>query len=160
MTNYIYNANNFESAVSVKDYPWGFRLKTERKYWTETVPQKGDRFCFQTLNPKTGQWCKVKKSIYYDVIVMTENDGQISYMAFDWKSFLKNDLDYEKLNAEQKKQLCKTKAFDDVMANVEITFTKGPVSEEKEKEQKETERKIINAINQKTITCWKQQDLI
>ena len=60
---YIYNAVDFDTAIEVDNYPWGFRLKTKVKYWVESN-NKGDRLIKQTLNPKTNKWCAVKKSIY------------------------------------------------------------------------------------------------
>ena len=59
----IYNKDSFENAVEVDNYPWGYKFKTKRRYWIETT-KRGDRVCYQTLNPKTDKWCAVKKSIY------------------------------------------------------------------------------------------------
>ncbi len=36
MNKYKYNINSFENALMVENYPWGFRLKTKRKYWIES----------------------------------------------------------------------------------------------------------------------------
>ena len=55
--NYIYNKDSFENSVEVDNYPWGFRLKTKKRYWVETN-KKGSRFMSCTLNPKNNQWCK------------------------------------------------------------------------------------------------------
>lgn len=51
------------NAYLVDDYPYGFRLRTQIRYWIETTSQ-GDRFCSQTLNPKTNRWNKPNKSTY------------------------------------------------------------------------------------------------
>ena len=59
----IYNKDAADNAVTVDNYPWGYTLKTKRKYWIETT-KRGDRLCYQTLNPKTDKWCAVKKSTY------------------------------------------------------------------------------------------------
>ena len=53
MKQVIYGATSPETAIVVKNYPWGFRLKTKRKYWIESNKTQGDRLCFCTLNPKT-----------------------------------------------------------------------------------------------------------
>ena len=125
----IYNAKNFESAVIVDNYPWGFKLKTKRAYWIETN-NKGDRFCYQTLNPKNNKWCAVKTSTYGAAFVLTqdESNGYVSYFglskcdaAKDVESWL-TKVDYEQLNTLQKKQLCKIKAFSKSMENVKIDF--------------------------------------
>ena len=52
------------TAYVVPDYPYGFRLRTQIRYWTEAVPKKGVRFVSQTMDPKTGRWNKPKKSTF------------------------------------------------------------------------------------------------
>jgi hypothetical protein len=59
-----------ETALHVEDYPYGRTVRTTIRYWIESVPRKGDRFCSQTLNPKTGRWNKPKKSTYSDVMFL------------------------------------------------------------------------------------------
>ena len=58
-----------ETAYTVEDYPYGFRLRTKIRYWIETTKQ-GQRVCSQTLNPKSGLWNKPKKSTYSDIRVL------------------------------------------------------------------------------------------
>lgn len=67
-----------ETSKLVEDYPYG-RQRTQIRYWIETVKGKGDRFCSQTLNPKTGRWNKPKKSTYTPVRFMNverQEDGR------------------------------------------------------------------------------------
>lgn len=54
------------TAYVVADYPYGFRLRTQIRYWTEAVPRKGVRFVSQTMNPKVAGvvWNKPKKSTF------------------------------------------------------------------------------------------------
>ena len=59
-----------ESAYVVNDYPYGFRLKTQIRYWIETKKGYGQRFCSQTLNPKTGRWNKPKAGTYNVIAIM------------------------------------------------------------------------------------------
>jgi len=66
------NYSSFDSAYEVDDYPYGFRLRTKIRYWIESN-KKGDRFVSCTLNPKTGNWNKPKKSTYSDIKVMYLN---------------------------------------------------------------------------------------
>jgi hypothetical protein len=47
---YIYNAVDFDTAIEVDNYPWGFRLKTKVRYWIESN-NKGDRFGVNLKNP-------------------------------------------------------------------------------------------------------------
>lgn len=58
-----------ENPIIINNYPYGFRLRTDIRYWVETT-NRGDRFCSQTLNPKTNQWNQPKKSTYSDVMVL------------------------------------------------------------------------------------------
>lgn len=60
----LYGHRDEASSFVVADYPYGFRLRTQIRYWLETVPKKGVRFVSQTMNPKTGGWNKPKKSTF------------------------------------------------------------------------------------------------
>lgn len=70
---YLFGHDSASNAYVVDDYPYGFRLRTSIRYWIETTT-KGDRFCSQTLNPKTKRWNKPKKSTYQLIGVMYLNE--------------------------------------------------------------------------------------
>jgi len=53
-----------ETAYVVPDYPYGYTLRTQIRYWLEHKPKKGWRFVSQTMNPKTARWNKPKASTY------------------------------------------------------------------------------------------------
>lgn len=55
-----------ETAYVVSDYPYGFRLRTEIRYWIETKRGHGQRVMSQTRNPKKPghPWNKPKGSTY------------------------------------------------------------------------------------------------
>lgn len=57
----------------VDNYPYGYK-RTQIRYWVESVKKKGDRFCSQTLNPKTNQWNKPKKETYNAVVIVYKNN--------------------------------------------------------------------------------------
>ena len=79
---HLFNHTNEETALAVENYPYGFRLRTTIRYWIETT-KHGERFCSQTVNPKTGRWNKPKKSTYSQIGIMTELDnGHISWDGF------------------------------------------------------------------------------
>ena len=63
--------NSPETAHVVADYPYGFRLRCQIRYWIETT-KHGQRFVSQTSNPKREGlvWNKPKASTYSDVRVM------------------------------------------------------------------------------------------
>lgn len=55
-----------ETAYIVADYPYGFRLRCQIRYWLEYKPGKGIRCISQTSNPKKPGlvWNKPKASTY------------------------------------------------------------------------------------------------
>lgn len=59
-----------ETAYVCADYPYGFRLRTEIRYWVETKESFGQRFVSQTKNPKNGLWNKPKAGTYATIIIM------------------------------------------------------------------------------------------
>jgi len=62
----LYGHTNEATAYVVDDYPYGFRLRTQIRYWLESSASKGWRFVSQTLNPKNQQWNAPKKSTYFE----------------------------------------------------------------------------------------------
>lgn len=71
--------------IEVKDYPYGFRLRTTAFYSIEHKPGKGFRSVFQTINPKNGKLNKPKFSTYYPVMVLFRNDeGHIKTSCRDF----------------------------------------------------------------------------
>lgn len=97
-----------ETAFVVDDYPYGFRLRTQIRYWLETKKGHGQRFCSQTLNPKTGAWNKPKAGTYHVVAVMVQNDdpaspefGYVSYETLQSGGWSKEEqiVDFETRHA-------------------------------------------------------------
>ena len=171
---YIYNAVDFDTAIEVDNYPWGFRLKTKVKYWVESN-NKGDRLIKQTLNPKTNEWCKPKKSTYnaVEVLYFDENNhvkgyamGKYGTNEEELKTFISN-IDYNSLNLLQKKQIEMIRSINKVMENVSVKIEKvseynlsdpldlirmkrdnnSPETKAREQEQEQIKGKIVNAIN-------------
>lgn len=68
-----YIKNNLE--VEVKNYPYGFTLKTSLFDTVEFNSKKGYRHVTQTINPKNGVKNKPKKSVYYPLMVRYYNEG-------------------------------------------------------------------------------------
>lgn len=80
MKKYLYHCVSEETAHIAEDYPWGFRLRTQAKFWIENSHRKdgGQRFVQRTLNPKTGRWCEPKKSTYDPVkIIYLDENGHV-----------------------------------------------------------------------------------
>lgn len=79
------------TAYEVKDYPYGFRLKTSMFYWIESKAGKGDRVCTYTIDPRNGRKNKPKYSTYSTFFHLYLNEhnkvqfGAIS--SYDLKDF-------------------------------------------------------------------------
>jgi hypothetical protein len=61
-----------ETAYLVADYPYGFRLRCQIRYWLEFKAGRGFRLVSQTSNPKRPGtvWNKPRASTYHVVAVM------------------------------------------------------------------------------------------
>jgi hypothetical protein len=65
MTKLLCGHTTPETAYHVADYPYGFKLRCQIRYWIEFTPKRGFRFVSQTSNPKRGGvWNKPKASTY------------------------------------------------------------------------------------------------
>src|SRR5271166_5634405 len=55
-----------ETAYTVEDYPYGFRLRCQKRWWLEANPRHGVRLVSQTSNPKRSGlvWNKPKAGTY------------------------------------------------------------------------------------------------
>lgn len=113
--NYISGHADFKTAFIVPSYPYG-RLRTEMRYWIETVKGKGDRHVYQTLNPKTNRYNAEKKSTYYDFAFMyTDSEtGYCHWSAYTVHSvedaqkvykFIKETYGLQNIKPEQAEQL-------------------------------------------------------
>lgn len=60
----LYGHTDANSAYVVDDYPYGFKLRTQAKFWLEHNSGKGYRFVMQTMDPRNGRWNKPKASTY------------------------------------------------------------------------------------------------
>ena len=156
---YLYNHTSQETAYTVQDYPWGFTLRTQQRYWIESKEGHGQRFVTQTLNPKNGKWCSPKKSTYSKVVMMFLDENEhVKFTAlgiYDKTETVNKWIETHKDNLTdfQKHQLKQLIDYDKVMKHV--TFTIEPVNnvgktlEEIEKASDEREKE--NEKNQKII---------
>lgn len=126
----IYNKDSFDNSIEVDNYPWGFKLKTLRRYWIETKKKRGDRFCYATLNPKTNKWCKPKKSTYRTLkFLFEEPNGYIVSRT----SINRNNFDFGQLTKTQKENLIREESMEEVLKKV--TWSIKPISSSKESEE-------------------------
>lgn len=71
--------------IEVKNYPYGFKLRTTLFDYVEFSPKKGYRHCTQTVNPKNGRLNNPKKSTYYPLLVRYYNEkNHIKSISFDF----------------------------------------------------------------------------
>ena len=155
-----YTEATLDNMYIVNNYPYGFNKKTIRRSYIETHEKRGDRICHQTLNPKTQEFNKPKKSTYEEVIIAYINeDNKLDTLRLSIHDKLTNEQsefikDNFNLSVNQKKQINKMIAYNKVMENV--TFTFKPVSsnkEEREQRKKEHDKnvnKIIKHLNYET----------
>jgi hypothetical protein len=63
----LYGHTDEATAYVVEDYPYGFRVRTQIRYWIEYAPNRGFRFVSQTLNPRFQRWNTPNKSTYAEL---------------------------------------------------------------------------------------------
>lgn len=113
--NILRGYTSINTAYEVKDYPYGFRLRTSIFYWIESKPGKGDRFCSYTINPKTGRKNAAKCGTYSPFLYMFINDkGHVEHAGIDSYDreifqarfyFIIGKIGEEFLSEDQKKNL-------------------------------------------------------
>jgi hypothetical protein len=148
------------TALVVGDYPYGRRVRTSIRYWIETRPGKGDRFCAQTLNPKTGRWNKPKKSTYAAVGVMYReaDSGHIKWTGLSewadedaiaqWMGALNDG--HLTLSEEQRKNLAVVVGRHEAFKHVTWTVTSGESTPEEDAEQERIKRDVAKLVAVKT----------
>lgn len=141
---------NKDNAYVVEDYPYGFRLRTQIRYWIETT-KNGQRFASQTKNPKTGEWNKPKASTYDEIKVMTR-DPENGYIHTDSLHYNDDDAkiaEFETrhavaLDERAHKVIKHLRAHNAVMGK--LTWTCGSTKEVEAHQTIEEQMAIINAL--------------
>jgi hypothetical protein len=141
------------TAYEVKDYPYGFRLRTSIFYWIETKKGKGDRFGSYTINPKTGKANAPKYSTYSPFLYMYINEeghvttGTInSYHIEEFRMrfyFLTEKFGENFLSNDQKHNI-RMEHYGHVLASAPYQIVK--YSEEKKQEFKQWLTATLNHI--------------
>lgn len=165
MKKYLYNHTCEKSAYYVDNYPWGFRLKTQIRYWIETSEKAngGQRIVKQTMNPKTGSWCSPKKSTYRWVMFMFLDENEhVQTESLCMNSREKDILQFvethkNNLDDFQKKQIRLLDGYKKAFSNIEFVVEPIPHNETKEqkdkreKEKTESLHQISKAIKYYTL---------
>lgn len=79
----LYGHTSPETAYLIADYPYGRKLRCQRRVWIEHSPSHGFRFVAQTTNPKTGRWNKPNKGTYCEIAMALylDEDNHVQYSA-------------------------------------------------------------------------------
>lgn len=139
-----------ETAYIVDDYPYGFRLRTQIRYWIETT-KHGQRFVSQTLNPKTGAWNKPKAGTYDEIKVMVRNEenGHIGCESLrfndDEEKITRFETEHAAALDERARKVIKhIRAHNAAMSK--ITWTVGPADPNEVHQTLDEQLAIINAL--------------
>jgi hypothetical protein len=139
-----------ESAYMVDDYPYGFRLRTQIRYWIETT-KHGQRFVSQTLNPKTGAWNKPKAGTYdvIKVMVRNEENGHIEHVRLDWNDNEEKIAAFEvehaaALDDRARSAIKQIRAHNRAMSK--LTWTIEPAQDGKVYQTRDEQMAIIDAL--------------
>lgn len=148
-----------DTAYVVDDYPYGYRHRTTIRYWIETT-KHGDRFCSQTLNPKTGRWNKPKKSTYVHIACMyVEDEPGDDFGHVKWNGiglYTKPDARATFLAAigdltiAQKYRLAEIRGLERAMEDVTFRIHEGERTPEEEQQQARVENVIRHRIVRET----------
>lgn len=156
--NAMYGHTSEDTAYVVDDYPYGYTLRTQIRYWLETT-NHGDRFVSQTLNPKTGRWNKPKKSTYVEVGLMFRDpeSGHIEWTGArhhadnDWLHIF-IEITRGKLSDRQKTKLAEIIGMKRAFEGVTFSVRAGnyPVTVEETERQRKTDALIARRIEIET----------
>jgi len=134
----------------VDDYPYGYRVRTQIRYWIETT-KHGQRFVSQTLNPKTGEWNKPKAGTYDEikVMVLNEENGHIETESLRYNDNEEKITHFETIHAaaldERAHKLIKhIRAHNRAMSK--LTWTVGPANDGEAHQTIDEQLAIINAL--------------
>lgn len=103
-----------DTAYLVQDYPYGFKLRCQIRYWLENKPSKGWRFVSQTEDPRNGRWNAPKASTYSDLAAAmfldSEEDNHVKWTSLTVNSSVDNIFEFIKLFPEADLKLVKALA--------------------------------------------------
>ncbi len=147
--NALHGYTSEDSAYLVDDYPYGFRLRTQIRYWIETT-KHGDRLCSQTLNPTTDKWNKPKRSTYAPVgCMILDNDNHVTWSALSdyseepiWSEFLAVMEGH--LNEGQKDQIARILGLRKAFEGVTYSIHEGVQTPDERLEQARIENVLAN----------------
>jgi hypothetical protein len=142
-----------QTPVTVEDYPYGWRTRTQAQYWVETT-KNGQRCVFRTLNPRSGKWNNPKKSTYSEIMLLyrdTTNGHIQTYslgFAYNGQEALDKFLSLfpeQQLSEYQREQLKIFRAIIKTRQHISVSIVTNPTPEEQkriEEHRKETSEEL------------------
>lgn len=131
-----------ETAYLIADYPYGRKLRCQRRVWLESDPKRGVRFVAQTDNPKNGRWNKPHKSTYTDIAagLYLDADNHVQWEGINMYSTAEQALAFAQTYGKQavsadrllywaQKKAKLAQAFADGKAHITINGAKSERSE-------------------------------
>jgi hypothetical protein len=109
-TRALYGHTSEATAYLVEDYPYGFRERTQIRYWLEgPKAKKGWRFVSQTKNPKTDRWNKPKAFTYaeWGAAMYLDDKGHVQWTSIGPYSDERQVLAFVQTFPEAKSELRK-----------------------------------------------------
>lgn len=156
------NIFGLDNAHITDDYPYGFRFRTERKEWIESKTDKkgnlkGQRFCTQTKDPKTGKWNNPKCSTYSDIMIGIEKfDESLGKNIIDYDILRMNDTEQKISEFEQtykdillpvqKEKMKDLVAWDRAMKHVKWEVKPSSEIKEEERQTPQDQARILNQL--------------
>jgi hypothetical protein len=140
-----------ETAYLVEDYPYGFRLRCQIRYWLEFKPGHGFRLVSQTSNPRRPGlvWNKPKASTYHVVAVMVLDEDEhvtIDTLSAGGWSTDERIAAFETTHAaaltdDHRKAIRYVRASNRM--NEYVTYTVGPSDDGAPRQTREEQREIL-----------------
>jgi len=156
------NIFGIENAHITDDYPYRFRFRTQRKEWIESKTDKkgtlkGQRFCAQTKDPKTGKWNNPKCSTYSDILVGIERfDDSLGKNIIDYDVLRINDTEQKIIEFEQaynevllpaqKEKMKDLIAWDRAMKHVKWEVKAGNDIKDEERQTPQQQAQILGTL--------------
>lgn len=152
---YFYDVTK-ENPITRKDYPWGRREKTERRFWIDTNKRGEQRMVYQSKNPKTGRWCAEKKMTYSfkRLIVIEKETGRVKSTGV-----YKGDGNDLRNFREFHREFLSSRDIKDLDEQIMIISKVDEYWQDMEKKAKERQH-TINHLDLKSKMFWTKDEIV
>jgi hypothetical protein len=124
----LYGHTSEDTAYLIKDYPYGFTLRCQKKVWLEFRPGKGYRLVSRTSNPKKGGiWNKPDKSTYTTIAnLFLDQDGHVQWKQI-WGGEKKEVLEQFAKDFPQNPDVAAIQRLAEIVAKREAAQATAPI---------------------------------